>query len=505
VAHLVIDRGVTAALGLLLLGPPLTVGALGLGLPLPFAILAVIGLGLIACFSRAPAISLADARRHPVAAAVLAVAFAIAVTFSIRTSLYEYDPDAVRFSVAPGDKFREEHLCMTAYAEAARFAAVPETNVYARELYRPAEVPRRIGRFTVDYYHYPPPFLLLPTAVRLVAPDFYDFRRVWFAMQVTAVVGLWLTLAWWIGGPTGRRFGYGGIVLMAMPVTWASLQVGNIQTTVAAAALVGAMAVASGRVPFGTALLAAAALGKIFPGVLLAHVLAWWRPKVAAWALAWGIGITLLTAATFGTGIFGEFAFGELPRMLSGESFSQTEFPWSAPVNQSIYGFTVKLRWLGLTFLDREAGKAITRVLVILLGVAVLVVGWRVARTADISSNDHRLGLALICFGFLNLASLISPFVGGAYGAVFTIWLALLVGISTVPPGARRAVLGAAALLFIANGLTASPRQGVVPSTAMIAAATLGSVALFGINIAAVWIGTQLIRGRLPAMTRTTT
>ena len=491
-----IERSLTVAAGLLLLGPPLIVGVIGLGVPPAAAWLVPVGVAAIAAVrGRVAPLPLAAARAHPVLALVWAAALVVAVTFSIRTSLYAHYPDAPQYSVTPGDQFREQHLCMTAYAEAARFLSEAVPNVYDPALYRPAGVPRRIGRFTVDYYHYPPPFLVLPATVRAMAPDFYDFRRVWFALQTTAMIGLWLGIAWWVGGITGRRFALAGVGLMALPVSWASIQVGNIQSTVVAVALAGAMAVASGRVAGGTALLSAAALGKIFPAVLLVHVLSWSRPRVLAWAIAWGVGIAALTAMTFGVEIFGHFVFGELPRMLSGEAFSQTENPPTAVVNQSIYGVTVKLRLLGIEFLQRDAGKAVTRGLVALLGLAVVVVGWRVVRPVELDSTERRLGALVIAFAFVNLASLLSPFVGGAYGALYTIWLGALLAISAVPGRQRAAFAFMTAILAIANALTASPRTGVLPSTTTLLISLAASVMTFAINIAAVWIGSRLLAG----------
>ena len=492
-AHVVIGRGLTLAAGLLLLGPPLIVGTVGLGLPPAVAwIVPITAAGAVALSGRVPPFPLHLARRHPLSAAIWVGLLAVAVTFSIRTSLFAHYPDAPRFSVAPGERFREEHLCMTAYAEAARFRAAGR-NVYDRNLYRPGGVPRRIGAFTVDYYHYPPPFLLLPLTIRAAAPDFFDFRRVWFAFQTTTMVALWVGMAWWLGGVTGRRLALAGIALMALPVTWASIQGGNVQTTVIAVALAGTMAVASGRAVAGSALLTAATLGKIFPGVLLAHVVAWHRPRVAAWVVAWCAAILALTAALLGPGIFHEFTFGELPRMLSGDSFPQTELPWAAPVNQSIYGLTVKLRRLGVDALDRDTGKLVTRGLVALLGAAVLLVGWLVVRRADTVGEEARLATLLVAFGFLNLSSLLSPFVGGAYGAVYTIWLAVLGAVSTAGRPTRAWFLGGATLLFVANAMVGAPRLAETPSTATLVWSLVGGVTLLAINVGAVWVGARML------------
>lgn len=498
-AHVVIGRGLTLAAGLLLLGPPLTVGAIGLGIPPSAAwVVPLVAAGVAAWSGRVPPLPLGLARRHPIAAAIWVALLAVAATFSIRASLFAHYPDAPRFSVAPGDRFREEHLCMTAYAEAARFVRMPGVTVYERELYRPREVPRRIGGFTVDYYHYPPPFLLLPLTIRAAAPDFFDFRRVWFAVQTITMAALWLGMAWWLGGVTGRRLALAGIALLALPVTWASIQVGNVQTTVIAVSLAGVMAVASGRAMAGAALLTAATLGKIFPVVLLAHVVAWHRPRVVAWVVAWGAAILAATAALLGPGIFHEFTFGELPRMLSGDSFSQTELPWAAPVNQSIYGLTVKLRRLGVDVLDRDTGKLVTRGLVTLLGAAVLLVGWRVVRRADTAGEDARLATLLVAFGFLNLSSFLSPFVGGSYGAVYTIWLAVLGAVSTVGPPVRACFLAGATLLFVANAMVGAPRQDEAPSTATLAWSLVGGVMLLAINVGAVWAGARRLSRAAP-------
>ncbi|HWM70349.1 MAG TPA: hypothetical protein VNO35_27495 [Steroidobacteraceae bacterium] len=61
---------------------------------------------------------------------------------------------------------------MSAYFEAARFAQMGAENVYDATLYQP----RHIGALKVDSYHYPPPFLLLPRALRLITTDFFQFR-----------------------------------------------------------------------------------------------------------------------------------------------------------------------------------------------------------------------------------------------------------------------------------------------------------------------------------------
>ena len=64
---------------------------------------------------------------------------------------------------------------------------------------------RALGPLKVDPFHYPPPFLLLPQAIRALAPDFWDVRRIWFALQALVLFGTIVGLAGWIGGYRGER------------------------------------------------------------------------------------------------------------------------------------------------------------------------------------------------------------------------------------------------------------------------------------------------------------
>ncbi len=52
-------------------------------------------------------------------------------------------------------------------------------------------------------YHYPPPFLLLPAAIRLVAPEFAATRAVWFMVQALLLAAALVMLSRWIGGVPG--------------------------------------------------------------------------------------------------------------------------------------------------------------------------------------------------------------------------------------------------------------------------------------------------------------
>jgi alpha-1,2-mannosyltransferase len=270
-----VGRALTLVAFLFCAGPPVAVGLTGLHVPLPLALLVPVALALAAAGLRGiPALPVALARRHPIAAMVWVLVLFAAAGQIARASAFAYDVTRRECSVAPADRFRSQHNCLTAYAEAARFAAAGGVNVYDSALYRPGAVPRHIGPLTVDPFHYPPPFLLLPAAVRAVAPDFFDTRRVWFGLQVLLLGGVMLAVARWIGGETGRRVALATVAVWALPTTFMALQTGNFQITAIPVAVLGVILAWSARPGLGGGLLAYAAAGKIFPARHGAG--AWW-------------------------------------------------------------------------------------------------------------------------------------------------------------------------------------------------------------------------------------
>jgi len=84
-------------------------------------------------------------------AAVLALA---AIAQMVRLSVFMIDARRADLSAAPGDPFRREHCCFTAYVEAERFARERGPNIYDSALYDG----RHIGPLKVDAFHYPPLF-----------------------------------------------------------------------------------------------------------------------------------------------------------------------------------------------------------------------------------------------------------------------------------------------------------------------------------------------------------
>src|SRR5918993_6084757 len=351
-----VGRALTVAAALLCLGPPLAVALTGLHVPLPLALFVPVGVAIAAgtWWRTMPSVPLGLARRHPAIAALWVVVWCAAAGQIARASVFAYDVTRRGWSVAPANQFRSQHNCLTAYAEAARFAGEGGINLYDSTRYHPApRTNRRIGPLTVDSFHYPPQFLLLPAAVRAVAPDFFDTRRVWFGLQVLLLAGVMLCVAWRIGGETGGRVALASLAFWALPTTFVALQTGNFQITAIPMALFGAQLAWSARPVLGGGLLAYAAVGKIFPVMLVLHVIATRRWRLVTWIAAWALALTALTALVLGLDPFIDFVRDEIPQLASGASFPQTEDPSAFAVNQSIYGFTVKLRALGLAWLDQ--------------------------------------------------------------------------------------------------------------------------------------------------------
>src|SRR5918993_1380088 len=260
-----VGRALTVAAALLCLGPPLAVALTGLHVPLPLALFVPVGVAIAAgtWWRTMPSVPLGLARRHPAIAALWVVVWCAAAGQIARASVFAYDVTRRGWSVAPANQFRSQHNCLTAYAEAARFAGEGGINLYDSTRYHPApRTNRRIGPLTVDSFHYPPQFLLLPAAVRAVAPDFFDTRRVWFGLQVLLLAGVMLCVAWRIGGETGGRVALASLAFWALPTTFVALQTGNFQITGIPLALLGALLACSARPGVGGGLLAYATVGK---------------------------------------------------------------------------------------------------------------------------------------------------------------------------------------------------------------------------------------------------
>jgi hypothetical protein len=465
------------------LAPVLAVGAGGLGLSVVPALAAGVSLAaLIATATSRPIAARLSAPVPPWIIAALVLAAAAAILRFAALSIFIADVGRPQFSVQPDDDFRRPHSCVSAYAESARFLAEGGHNIYERDLYQPRRVPRQLGPLRVDPFHYPPPFLLVPQAVRLVAPDFWDFRRIWFAFQAVTFAGAVVGIAAWIGGLAGAVALLGGVLMTAFPQAAHTFQQGNFQATAVSLAAIAFVLLTTGFHRTGGAVLAYASAAKIFPGVLVLPLLAGrqWRP--AAWVAGCGAALLVGTILVQGVRPMRDFVSTSLPEISSGAAFPQTETRQHSRVNWSAYGQTVRLRHLGAEWLTQPRGLAAAQVYGLLVVALAVWAGWR--RRFDPSLANERLLVAQVALALLSLASFRSPFVGAGYGILATLWLMglLAAGASTL----ARSIGWLAALCALASTASIVPSPGTTAGPVWIWMSGLLVFAAMAVNVWAV-------------------
>jgi hypothetical protein len=205
------------------------------------------------------------------------------------------------------------------------------------------------------------------------------------------------------------------------------------------------------------------------------------------WICGCGVALAVVTAVVYGVDVFAQFLHDEMPELASGAAFPQTEQPRTVPVNQSIYGLTVKLRQLGLGILDPTAGKRVAQVYAVLLAGLAIVAGARARGVTAPAPGRDRLRLAAMWLAILNLASFAGPFVGGGYASVGTVWLLTLLVAGAAAPRDRWAWLAAAAPVLGMPLLLPSPSAPADPSRWILVVSIVGQLVILAINVWAVW------------------
>jgi hypothetical protein len=385
-------------------------------------------------FWRRPIIPLDEGAAGSRALNVISALATLAALFQLaRVCVFIINPAQVGYAIGPsrGQGLQANHSCVSAYFVAARLAAtVP--NVYEYELYSfPAESPtalrkpRHIEMFNIDAYEYPPPFLLLPRTLAILAPDFLRFRMVWFGLNgAVLLIGL-LAVVRVLGPVTGTRALLLSPLVLASDLMLGTLQIGNLQAIIFSLAMIAMVLLAQRHHAAGGALLAFATVSKLFPGLLLVYLLVRreWR------ALAWTSGMiaALVAVSLFDTGWAPYNAFlDHLPRLLSGESFPAFRNPGAIAKNYSVPGMAFKLQLFGLAAAPFGAMKIIGWIYtLVVLAITVIVARRTLTREEG----------PLMWLTILILASLRSPFLPG-YAVVPVLWLLTLLA-ATVAPTVR--------------------------------------------------------------------
>jgi hypothetical protein len=396
--------------------------------------LAAVGVGVLG-FKR-PVVQLDAAASSRGLAILSGLATVVALVQLVRMTVFMATPARVGYSVLPSSDFELHHSCMSAYYVAAR-AADTASSVYDGSLYNlpsanPAapRKPRMLGFFRIDVYEYPPPFLLVPRALGVVAPDFLRFRLLWFGLTTGVVLLAMLITARALRPAAGTR------ALLLSPIVWAALptlsavQKGNAQLLVLALAMLAMVLFQQRRWAAGGALLAWATVSKLFPGMLIVYLLArrQWRPAI--WTAAFGALFALATFIDLGRAPYVAF-LDHLPGLLGGEAFPALRNPPTIAINFSMPGLAFKLKLFGLAGMSYGAAKVIGWVYTAIVVWVVIVIGRR-----PIDEGEAPLAWMAI----LVLATLRSPFLPQAYAAFAPLWLLTLLA-ATAAPTARTLAL----------------------------------------------------------------
>jgi hypothetical protein len=347
------------------------------------AVAAVFAAGLIAWALRTrPVIELDQAACSRGLKIVAAVATIAALVQLARLAVFMADQAQPAWSTVPASDWEVRHSCVSAYFVAARAASrVPD--VYADSLYSlPDDDPsairkaRMIGPFKIDVYEYPPPFLLLPRALRLVVPDFMRFRAMWFGLNSVAVLIALLVLARSLGPAAGTR------ALLLSPLVWAALptlsllQKGNVQALMIAISLLAMALFESRRWAAGGLLLAYATVSKLFPGLLVVYLLCRRQWRAAAWTSAFCIALAVLTLMDTGRPSYSAFV-RHLPGLLGGEAFPAFRNPMAMAINYSVPGIIFKLHLFGLPGMNFATSKLVGWIYTLFIIVVIAAVAGR--------------------------------------------------------------------------------------------------------------------------------
>jgi alpha-1,2-mannosyltransferase len=346
-----------------------------------------------------------------------------------RLTVFMADDGRPHLSAFPSSPWEIRHSCVSAYYIAAG-AAHDGRNVYRDELYtapedngRGVRKPLTLGRFNVDVYEYPPPFLLLAGALRQVAPGFSTFRLLWFVLNGLVVALGMVLVARALPPPAARR------ALLLVPLVWISLptlsalQKGNVQLMIIALAMLAMLLFERRHFAAGGVLLAFATASKLFPGLLLVHLAVQRQWRALAWTATAGVLLVGVSLAIAGGGQYVAFV-DHLPGLVGGEAFPAFRNPGAIAINFSIPGLVFKLKVLGLGMLSFGASKIVGWVYT---GVVLFVVV-RVSRRRWPDEDKPALWLAILI-----LATLRSPFLPQAYASFPPLWLLTLLAARQAP------------------------------------------------------------------------
>ena len=364
-----------------------------------------------------------SAKAHPIRASLFAIFALVAVTQTARITTHMVTRDA-GMCILTTNEFWTKHECGPAYFHAVELHERGESNIYHADHYpvlnRNVEPHTEIeGMEVEDAFQYPPQFLLLPKLLLLLTNHFPTIRVTWFSLQFIGIAASLLFLAHWVGGHTGRWMAMLAPVVLLSPAALFSFQYTQFHFAAIALAITGMTAFEKNRCALGGALLAAATVGKIFPGFLILLLLAEKRWKEIGWTGVFGLAYTVAALVVFGLDPFIAFIAYHVPRL---QSFAAFDFLNTWPelrfeliaANISPYGQIMRLAEMGIPGMSTGLASRCNSLYTLLL-VALIVVTSR-----HLVSKARRTQTWLAVIG---LASMASPAAWGDYVPVTALWL----------------------------------------------------------------------------------
>ena len=235
-----------------------------------------------------------------------AAAAVVTVVMLTRLTVFIVDPSRPSYSVLPESEWEVRHSCLTAYFVAAdivrRVPNVYDLSIYAApddDLSKPRK-PRMMGPFRIDQYEYPPPFLLLPRALSVLAPDFVRLRMLWFGLNgLIVLTGLAMVARQLPRDAATRALLFVPFVLASI-ITLNTLQKGNVQLAVIAVSMIAMVLVERKHPAAGGALLAFVTMAKLYPGLLVLYLLVRRQWRALAWTGAFSLLFLVLTFVDVG-------------------------------------------------------------------------------------------------------------------------------------------------------------------------------------------------------------
>jgi alpha-1,2-mannosyltransferase len=343
-----------------------------------------------------------------------------------RMAVFLGDPSRVGDSLVPSDPFLVRHSCLTAYMHGAILSTDPSANVYDMAFVKgvgdmSAPLPptaAHFAPFTLDAFGYPPPFLLLPRLVLLLTTDFVSQRILFSAGSLALMMFACASAARTLGGVAERRIWLLTPLFMGNPLVLVLLQVGNFHLATVALCLLSWVALERQKDGLTGALLAAATLAKIFPGLLGVLLLMQRRWRAVGFTCLAAAALGALSVAVLGTHVWREFLFYHLPKVQSGEALRfLADSPREIRFNYAPFGIPFKLGALGLEGWGWAQARLFGNVYTAFLLVVAALAG------RNEGSPRHRLTVWLAITMF---ASLRSPYAAAFVLATVVVLLLVL-------------------------------------------------------------------------------